>query len=204
MVATERIIDTLIGCAIAFVASYFLFPNWEAEQLKSFMRDIVRSNAAYLEKVIRAISGEKVEELEYKLARKEVYLNSANLSAAFQRMLSEPKKKQSSRSQLQQFVVLNHILFSNIANVAKSITREKEVYPAELLHLARGTYIKLCDSSIKLGAAEELPSLAELPQSESIPITDDRLLKEQFSFIYNVSKDIDKLSRSFGEKPLNG
>ncbi|HYO21435.1 MAG TPA: FUSC family membrane protein [Flavisolibacter sp.] len=204
MVATERIIDTLIGCAIAFSASYFLFPNWESEQLKSFMQDIVRANASYLEKVIRAMSGGKVEELEYKLARKEVYLHSANLSAAFQRMLSEPKNKQGSRSQVQQFVVLNHILFSNIATIAKSISRDKGIYPGELIHLAKKTYGKLEAGSKRLGSEEALPKLPDTISSNGISTTDDVLMKEQLDFIYNVSKDIDKLATSLVEKPLNG
>jgi len=33
-IAKERIIDTLIGSFIAFVASYFIFPSWESKQLK--------------------------------------------------------------------------------------------------------------------------------------------------------------------------
>ncbi|HEX8316551.1 MAG TPA: hypothetical protein VF609_16230, partial [Flavisolibacter sp.] len=204
IIATERIIDTLIGCAIAFSASYFLFPNWESEQLKNFMRGIVRANAAYLEKIIRAMSGEKVEELEYKLARKDVYLNSANLSAAFQRMLSEPKNKQSSRSQIQQFVVLNHILFSNIATIAKSITRDRGIYPAELLHLAKKTYGKLDASGVRLGSEEALPKLHDTANSNGISTTDDAFMKEQLRFIYNVSKDIEKLASSLVEKPLSG
>ncbi|HUC83141.1 MAG TPA: FUSC family membrane protein [Flavisolibacter sp.] len=204
IVATERILDTLIGCAIAFPASYFLFPNWEAEQLKNFMRDIVKSNAAYLEKVIRALSGQKVEELEYKLARKDVYLNSANLSAAFQRMLSEPKNKQSSRSQLQQFVVLNHILFSNIATIAQSISRERGSYPSELTNLAKKTYGKLADSYLAFRSNEELATLTDATTEESPAAPDDALIKEQLQFIYSVGKDIEKITRSFVEKPLNG
>jgi len=195
MVATERIIDTLIGCAIAFSASYFLFPNWESEQLKNFMQGIVKANAGYLEKIIRAMSGKKVEELEYKLARKEVYLNSANLSAAFQRMLSEPKNKQGSRSQIQQFVVLNHIFFSNIATLASNISRDRGIYPAELIQLAKNTYQKLNDSLQKLKEEEDLPKLPDAEATDSTSTADDALMKEQLGFVYNVSRDIEKLSK---------
>lgn len=197
-VATERIIDTAIACVIAFSASHFLFPNWEADQLKTFMQGIVRANASYLEKIIRALSGQKVDMLDYKLARREVYLNSANLSAAFQRMLSEPKSKQSSSSQVQQFVVLNHILFSNIATVATSLL-EKEAKPhsADLLQLAKKTYARLNDSQKKFRSQEELPPLPEA--SELAPDSTnagDELMQEQLRFIYGVSKDIDKISAS--------
>jgi len=201
--ATERIIDTLIGCVIAFLASYFLFPNWESSQLKNYTQGIIKANALYLEKIIRAISGDVVGELEYKLARKDVYLNSANLSAAFQRMLSEPKSKQRSQPELQQFVVLNHILFSNIATLAKSFTKERKPYPEELIHLARKTYHKLDESRKKLGAVEDMPKLNELNHQQGTANPDDIFMKEQMNFIYSISKDIEKLSTSLVEKPSN-
>ena len=139
-VAKERILDTLIGCAIAFTASYILFPKWERDDLKTYMKNMMRANAAYLQKIIEALSGKAISTLEYKLARREVYLHSANLSALFQRMLSEPKNKQHSESKVQQFVVLNHILFSNIATIATNLLgKEPKIYPQELVLLAKKT-----------------------------------------------------------------
>src|SRR4029078_6731217 len=44
-VAKERILDTVIGCAIAFSAGYFLFPTWESQGLKTYVTDILKSNA---------------------------------------------------------------------------------------------------------------------------------------------------------------
>lgn len=195
IIAGERIIDTLIGCAIAFSISYFLFPNWESEQLKTHMQGIIKANALYLQKIIQSLMGEKVSVLEYKLARKEVYLTSANLSASFQRMVSEPKSKQRPRSQVQQFVVLNHILFSNIATIATTLpAKENKTFPAELIQFAKKAYNKLEESSKKLGNETELPKLPEAVNNLPISSSDEKLLSEQLQFIYNVSKDIDKIS----------
>ncbi|HVF96672.1 MAG TPA: FUSC family protein, partial [Flavisolibacter sp.] len=197
LAATERILDTVVGCTLAFLVSNFLFPNWEAEQLKTYMQGIVRANAVYLQKIIQALSGERVSVLEYKLARKEVYLNSANLSAAFQRMLSEPKSKQSPRSQTQQFVVLNHILFSNIATIATwLLAKEPKNYSNDLVHLAKKCFAKLDESRLKFGDKEKMPVLHESAGSDGTSSVEDVLLKEQLNFIYNVSKDIEKISMS--------
>ena len=65
-VAQERVIDTLVGCTIAFLASYLLFPRWESEQLKDHMKSILQANAAYLKKIIEALAGQKFSMLEYK------------------------------------------------------------------------------------------------------------------------------------------
>jgi uncharacterized membrane protein YccC len=198
--AWERILDTFIGCAIAFSVSYFLFPSWEREQLKQYMRDIVRANMMYLQKIIQALSGHTVSLIEYKVARKEVYLHSANLSAAFQRMLSEPKSKQTSRSGLQQFVVLNHLFFSNIANMATTLlSKDRKDYPAELLHLAKSAYHKLDESRKKLGDEEELLLPEEKNTNADTFMQDDELLKEQLQFIDKISRDIDKTATSLIE-----
>jgi uncharacterized membrane protein (TIGR01666 family) len=198
VIAWERVLDTLIGCAIAFSISYFLFPSWEREQVKMHMKDIVRANMMYLQKIIKALSGHKVTLIEYKVARKDVYLHSANLSAAFQRMISEPKSKQTSRSQLQQFVVLNHILFSNIANIVTTLlTKDRQGYPPELLHLAKKIYSKLDESRKKLGDEEQLLLPEETKVADNPLSTDDTLIREQLQFIYKLSKDIEKTSNEF-------
>lgn len=194
-VAGERILDTVIGCVIAFSVSYFLFPSWEAGQLNNYLQGILKANALYLQKIIKALSGEKVSVLEYKLARKDVYLNSANLSAAFQRMVSEPKSKQSSRSQTQQFVVLNHILFSNIATIATMLlSKEATAYQPELVQLARKVFARLVVSFDRFGGEETIELPQEKTGTPSAPSIDDPLLKEQLTFLYNISKDIDRLT----------
>src|SRR5206468_664813 len=116
----------------------FLFPHWESRELENYMAKMLEANLSYLQKIVDSLSGIPVSVLDYKLARKDVYVSSANLSAAFQRMLSEPKSKQLDSSKVHQFVVLNHILFSNVATVALSLlNKEKPANAQQLLQTAR-------------------------------------------------------------------
>ena len=88
----ERVYDTLIGCTIAFAATY-MFPFWEAGRLPFLMKEVLKANTTYLQNLLHAISGKPENITGYKLSRKNVYIMQANLSAAFQRMLGEPKNK---------------------------------------------------------------------------------------------------------------
>lgn len=197
-VVEERVFDTVLGCAIAFAAGYFLFPHWESDQLKQYMQGILKANAAYLQKIIDMLAGKKPGMLEYKLARKDVYLNSANLSAAFQRMLSEPKSKQKKEKDVHQFVVLNHILFSNIATVATTLlSREERSYPVELIQLARRAKTTLCESSKRFGEdrVANNPTDFHLPD-EIVSNSDDVLMREQLNFINKLTVDIDKKTKA--------
>jgi uncharacterized membrane protein YccC len=162
------------------------------------MQGILKANAAYLQKIIDALAGRKPSMLEYKLARKDVYLNTANLSAAFQRMLSEPKSKQKKEKDVHQFVVLNHILFSNIATVATTLlSRETMVYPPELAQIARKARTTLCESSKRFGADGVVSSHEGHPGNhEAVLNTDDNLMREQLNFISKLSVDIDKTTKA--------
>lgn len=191
----ERIIDTLIGCAVAFSASYFLFPSWEKEQIKTYMQQMLKANAIYFSKVVEALMGNNVSQLDYKLARKEVYVSSANLSAAFQRMLSEPKSKQVSEKRIHQFVVLNYILFSNVATAVTALLNgEKKIHSEELIQIARHILRKMNESIQRFNASTyiEVPKYNEPVRKEMKLSTDDALLKEQLEFIQRLTADIDK------------
>jgi uncharacterized membrane protein (TIGR01666 family) len=194
-VVEERVLDTVIGCAIALSASYFLFPSWESDQLKNYMQGIVKANASYLQKILQVLSGNQLSMLEYKLARKDVYLNSANLSAAFQRMLSEPRSKQKGEKHVHQFVVLNNILYSNIATLATTLlSKPARAYPAELIQIARKALTVLDETCKKISGEQETGIfLPEQRQSNGIATSPDELLmKEQLQFVYKVSVDIEK------------
>ena len=198
-VIEERLLDTAIGCVIAFSASYFLFPSWEAGQLKNDMRGIVRANTNYLQKIVEALGGYGINLLDYKLARKDVYLNSANLSATFQRMLSEPKSKQGAEKDIHQFVVLNHILFSNTANLSAAVfSKEKRTYPAELIAPGKKAVNKLNEVRKKLGDDTAIASEALKKSSPSgqIETADDLLVKKQLDFIYNLAGDLEKTTNA--------
>lgn len=114
-VVQERILDTLIGCAIAFLSSYVIFPNWEGSKIQGTVSKLLVANYAYLEQIAKILTDVPINITEYKLARKEVYIASANMGSAFQRLLTEPKWRQKNTKEINRFVVLNH-LFSSYAS----------------------------------------------------------------------------------------
>jgi uncharacterized membrane protein YccC len=203
----ERVLDTVIGCVIAFLAGYLLFPIWESAQLHTYLKDMLNANNKYLHKVAEALAGKTINVTEYKLARKEVYVSSANLSAAFQRMLSEPKSTQKNKTEIHQFVVLNHILFSNIATLASTVLNQKrKVYPEEVIRSVRKALGILCETLNKLeqnctSAADQM--LIEYKHDGQLTQNaDDLLLKEQLDFVYRLSKDISRTTDAIVGKDL--
>jgi uncharacterized membrane protein (TIGR01666 family) len=204
----ERIVDTLIGSAIAFLASYLIFPSWESDQLQGYMQAMIRANYHYLQKLIEIMAGKAVPVAEYKLARKEVYVSAANLSAAFQRMVSEPKNKQKNRKEVQKFLVLNHMLSSFIATIAAGqLAKEPGSSPAIPLRPLRRALGALNEAMKKLNPAhvEPLPEIggSESAADKSTLTADDQLLLEQFDFIRKVCADLARVSEAVvGAEPV--
>ncbi|MCW3464692.1 FUSC family protein [Chitinophaga nivalis] len=115
---TQRVLDTFIGGGLAFVANMVLWPTWEHNFVPDYMKKMMVANRKYFELVLRAYSNETVPVTDFKLARKDTYVATANMMSAFQRMLSEPKSKQKDASRVYHLVVLNHTLTSHTAALA--------------------------------------------------------------------------------------
>ncbi|UFH57300.1 FUSC family membrane protein [Spirosoma sp. KNUC1025] len=194
-VVEERFFDTLLGGVIAFIASYLLFPQWESDQLIKPMQAVLQANVRYLQLLLDSLSGRAIDIEEYKLARKDVYVTSANMGAVFDRMMSEPKHKQRNERLIYQFVVLNHILSANIATITSDrISSEPKPCSASFIRPVKRALFTLTESLRRLGVSSMKPA-PELPAADSKGITsptDDRSVGEQLAFIQQVSSDISK------------
>jgi uncharacterized membrane protein (TIGR01666 family) len=196
-VVQERIADTAIGSALAFISSYIILPSWEFYQIRENLGDVLTANINYLLKVAETLSGNNVNIMEYKLVRKDIYVKSANLSAAFERMTSEPKNRQRHLKDIHKFVVLNHILTSYIGTIARTLLNKGvDAVHFENIKLIKRAINILNETSKKVsGKTDELPKLSIKPGSIVTETTlDSHLLKEQLEFVTKVSMDIAKVT----------
>ena len=199
-IARERIYDTLIGSGIALIASYSLFPNWEHEKLKEALIEALNANLSYFEKVSSFYTEPISDFTSYKVARKEVYVTSANLASLFQRMFSEPKSKQILMTELHQFTALNHQLSSYIATLFLynkehlfTVTNMEEFKPmiqntAYLLKLGADTLVN------NAGIPQNVPLIRRVVKEEVDFQSPEAIVLEQFDLIQKVAYDIFKLT----------
>jgi uncharacterized membrane protein YccC len=210
----ERIIDTFIGSFIALIASYFIFPSWEYPQLKNYMRKLLIANYNYLHYAAEGLTGKSFNPTEYKLMRKELYLSSANMASALQRMLSEPKSKQRNVREVNKFIVLNHKLSSYIVTLAAHVKRSenRQVNPVHIKTLRKSLY-QLYQAIMALQSNEDEFESKELQVPESaIRIIEDnldtRLISEQLEFVNKVSGSLLKICENLDDeidsRPVQG
>jgi len=201
-VAEERLLDTGIGSLLSFMASYLLFPHWESDQLDNYMSSVLKANIEYMYALADFVRGEKNFSLDYKLKRKEIFVSSANLSGAFNRMLSEPKNKQRKGNEIYEFVVLNNVLSSNMTGLIEDIAANKDVsnkkeaqqYIKQSIYNLRESLLKL-DKNNLTGKEEN-----KIPESFSLKRKNESELLEQFDFIYKLTNKINKTTTAIANK----
>jgi len=197
-VASERLSDTAIASVLAFLASNFLFPHWESHDLRGYMASVLKANIHYLQKLKEFLYGNKMLSMDYKLVRKELFVSTANLSSALHRMLSEPKNKQKDRKLIYEFVVLNHVLSSNIASLTATMSNKEEPSSKDVIKKVSRTISNLKNNLVLLEKSytaqkEEPKNNALIPEKTSA----DPQLNDQLNFICKVSEDIGKITKDF-------
>jgi uncharacterized membrane protein YccC len=219
----DRVIDTAIGSLIAFVASIFFIPAWEHTTIKSYMVKMLIANLEYYKIIAGAYSSEKKPVLkEFKLVRRNLLTALANVSDAFNRMLTEPKRFQKSATNIHRFVVLNHILTSHFAtlsyylNVKQNLFRSMDLLPVventqysfqsavHYLQLKEGepepadrySLNKINEHAMYLlEKRREEVLLGNLETSTKQELVEVKSVIDQFNYIYNIAEDIAKCSK---------
>ncbi|WCE04969.1 YccS family putative transporter [Pseudoxanthomonas sp. JBR18] len=85
-----RLLDTLIGCAIAAGASLLILPDWQGRRLHLVMGSVVQACQRYLDEVLAQYRGRGGDDLGYRIARRDMHNADAALSAALANMVREP------------------------------------------------------------------------------------------------------------------
>lgn len=207
LVAQERIIDTIIGSILAFASSYVILPSWESSQMQDNMRKLLIANYNYLGQALRIMVGETIPVLEYKLVRKDVYVSSANMGASFRRMMTEPKSKQVHASDMNRFVVFNHILSSySVALLTAVVEADPSAISPDHIRKARHILFQLALAIRSLPAGTEQSEFTELSvriEQESAPMdAEDSLgINDQLDFLLRIASDIQKVIQRMADTP---
>jgi uncharacterized membrane protein (TIGR01666 family) len=116
-----RVVDTLIGAALATAGNLLLWPSWEFFGIKTVVAESLTANKEYFKEVSGFYKKKGKLPTSYKLSRKQAFLGIGNLSAAFQRMTQEPKRKQKNLEKVYEITVLNHNFLSSLASLGAYI-----------------------------------------------------------------------------------
>jgi uncharacterized membrane protein YccC len=155
-VVQYRIVDTLVGAALAFLANYFLWPTWEFLSVPIHSENAIKANRGYLKEISDLYNKKGEIPVSYRLARKEAFIEIGNLMASFQRMVQEPKSKQKSLPQVYKLAVMNHTLLSSLASLGTYIQSHKTTKASAGFNAIVDTALLNLDDALNLLADREI------------------------------------------------
>ncbi|MEV8752861.1 YccS family putative transporter [Klebsiella variicola] len=122
-VALPRIIDTLIGCAIAWAAVSFIWPDWKFRNLPRVLDRAMNANCRYLDAILEQYHQGRDNRLAYRVARRDAYNRDAELASVVSNLSTEPRADGAQRETAFRLLCLNHTFTSYIS--ALGAHREK-------------------------------------------------------------------------------
>ena len=206
---SDRLVDTAIGSAIAWLANVLLSPAWAYKQFTEYLQQTLDANKNYFRDVASFFAGKDVGLIRYKLSRKEAYVALANISDALNRMLAEPKRKQINARSFHQMVVLNYMLASHTATLAVLARAKNPIAPDPgYISVIDAVMANLDQAKKILGSEKETAerSVAEKQKAENSAVenltTDTEARKKQTAEM--VLPDQEKNSSMKGQNPDQG
>jgi len=106
-----RIVDTLLGGAIAYLVVRYVWPDWQYKQLPGLLQQAMTKNKRYFESIYEG----SVTEEEYLHNRRTAYNADNALTSAWKGMRLEPKNRKEYEERAFTLTNLNHALLSYIS-----------------------------------------------------------------------------------------
>jgi YccS/YhfK family integral membrane protein len=147
-VMLPRLLDTVIGAAIAALAIHFILPDWQRRDLGQVLAETIRSDARYLARILPQYRSGKSDNLDYRIARRDAHNANAALSGLLAQMLREPAGKRRDHEALLRFLTAAHVLLAHLSTLGshrqvlrsaddvRTVTGRGEVVVAALDHVA--------------------------------------------------------------------
>ncbi len=174
-----RVAFTILGCFIAFMAMYTLWPTWENKNFDNALEEAIESNKLYFEIISNIYQSKNDYDANYKLIRMNNLLKSSNLNAAFQRMTEEPDSKQENISNYYVAVLINNTFLSAVASLSSYIQYHKTTSASENFKIISNTIIKNLEIC-----------MAYLKEKNIIEVKSDHDLNLAFKSLENVYENL--------------
>jgi uncharacterized membrane protein (TIGR01666 family) len=200
VVMLPRLADTLIGSVLAIFSVRFLWPNWQYNRLPVLITEAILKNTAYLQAILKEYhQTTEVDDLAYRIARREAHRADNALVLAWRDMQVEPRKRQQFREQAFTFTYLNHALLAYISAFGVHRGPQKTLSP-DIINFANDLIEALQKTSqlISSGNMSKNVSIIDLLEQirNRIMAAGQPIPGQQFTSLYNIAEVAGQLLES--------
>ncbi|WP_213954967.1 MULTISPECIES: YccS family putative transporter [unclassified Variovorax] len=112
-----RMVDTLIGSALAGAAVFLVLPDWQGRRLDALAGRCLAALAHYLRELARQFQDGRVDDLAYRLARRNAHNADAALSTALGNLMTEPGSRADEGERGLRFLVHSHTVLNYLSGL---------------------------------------------------------------------------------------
>jgi len=201
-----RLLDTALGCLIAWAAVLLVFPHWQSRRFTELTAATLRGHAAYLLEITRQYKEGARDDQAYRVARRAAHDADAALATAVVDMYREPDRMRPNagtalRMLIQSHTLLNYLSALGAHRAALPESATQAALAAQSAAAARALR-ELADSLTRAPAAAATPREARPPLSaEAAPLaaTDPgtRLIATEIALVWRQIDSLDQLAREW-------
>ena len=130
-----RIVDTILGCLIAWFAVSFIWPDWNFRNISSTIKKSNQATLDYFDAVVKQYQFGKNNSLDYRRARRTAHNAQIELSSMISSLSTEPNPNQALIHSAFRYLVYSH---SQLSYVSALGSHREQVQDAQVLDLMLG------------------------------------------------------------------
>jgi uncharacterized membrane protein (TIGR01666 family) len=190
-----RIIDTLIGCGLAWFAVSFIWPDWNFRNISNTIQKSTQATLNYFNAVIEQYQNGRNNSTAYRAARRNAHNAQIELSSMISSLSTEPNPNQALIHNAFRYLVYSH---SQLSYVSALGSHREQVNDEQVLELLQSCQITLQQTLIQQQSLDQqniqqkLREIQELSQVASL--SDNLLLAlKQISLLLETLPELMKL-----------
>jgi uncharacterized membrane protein (TIGR01666 family) len=197
-----RMIDTLIGCGLAWFGVTFIFPDWKFRRLPRAISRSLNAQCNYLAEVIQQYKTGRNHELNYRIVRRAAHNTDADVASLISTLATEPDFDPTQKAQAFEFLCLNHTLLSYIAALG---AHREQITDPEIFKVLDKAFDDIQGALLK----DEVPDLTAqnmlqtIRQRLSLNNDDDQkslIILQQLSLMLSILNQISHLKQSLSHE----
>lgn len=196
--AFPRMMDTLIGCALAWFGVTFIFPDWRFRRLSRTIYRSLTAQCDYLTEVAEQYKHGRNNGLKYRVVRRAAHNHDAEVASLISTLATEPDFDPTQKSLAFQFLCLNHTLLSYIAALGAHREQITDSEVLKLLDLAvddiRGSLLK--DEMPDLTAQNMLKTIRQRLIANREDDQKALIVLQQLSLMLSILQQLSRLKQS--------
>lgn len=196
--ALPRMLNTLIGCALAWFGVSFIFPDWKFRRLSRSIERALTAQCNYLAEVTEQYKHGRNNGLKYRVVRRAAHNNDADLASLISTLATEPDFDPTQKTLAFEFLCLNHTLTSYIAALGAHRKKIDDLEVLNLLDLAlddiQGSLLR--DEMPDLNTPDLLDHIRQRLNRNPEEDQTSLIVLQQLSLILSILNQLSRLKQS--------